>query len=156
MNNVIIIELEDESATGQWAAQMSGCVQPPCVIGLSGELGVGKTTLIRALLRALGITGAIKSPTYALVETYDCQNWQVHHFDLYRIAHEEELAFIGFRDYVTDNAVCFIEWPSKTQTAMAVLDVLIDMTIKENGRMMTISAKTERGEAFIHCLRGQR
>lgn len=155
MNNVIIIELDDEAATEQWASNISHCVKPPCVIGLSGELGAGKTTLVRALLRALGIKGAIKSPTYALVESYDCQDWQIHHFDLYRIAHEDELGLIGFRDYLTDDAVCCIEWPSKTQAAMDVLDAEIDISFKEKGRVVTVTAKTKRGDSFVQCLRGQ-
>lgn len=155
MNNVIIIELENEAATEHWANSISPCLMPPCVIGLSGALGAGKTTLVRSMLRALGIKGAIKSPTYALVESYDCDDWQIHHFDLYRIAHEDELALIGFRDYLTEDAVCCIEWPSNTQAAIAVLDVLIDITFKENGRMVTVTAKTKRGDDFVHCLRGQ-
>lgn len=155
MNNVIIVELDNEVVSEQWAHKISRCLKAPCVMGFSGDLGAGKTTLVRALLRALGITGPIKSPTYALVESYDCHNWHIHHFDLYRIAHEDELGLIGFRDYLTNNAVCCIEWPSKSQIAMNVLDVLIEIAFKENGRVVTVTAKTKCGETFIHCLRGQ-
>ncbi len=154
MNNAIIVELDNETASEQWAHKICQCLKPPCVIGFSGDLGAGKTTLVRALLRALGITGPIKSPTYALVESYDWQSWQIHHFDLYRIAHEEELSLIGFRDYLTKNAVCCIEWPSKTHTAMSVLDVLIEIAIKEKGRMVTITANSNCGQSFLRCVRG--
>lgn len=94
-------------------AALARAVTPPAVITLTGPLGVGKTTLVRGFLRALGHDGPIRSPTYTLIESYPVDGWWVHHLDLYRIADPDELELIGIRDLATPDAVWLVEWPER-------------------------------------------
>ena len=103
-------ELIDSEATEKFGAKLWEKLPKKALIFLHGDLGAGKTTLVRGLLRAAGVTGAIKSPTYALVEEYSVENRKIFHFDLYRLADAEELEWIGIDDYLNQNALCLIEW----------------------------------------------
>lgn len=83
------------------------------VVYLSGDLGTGKTTLVRGLLRALGFAGRVKSPSYGLVESYEVGGLDIHHLDLYRLGHGEEILYLGLEDLLGDNSLVLIEWPER-------------------------------------------
>ncbi len=145
----ILIDLPDEQATEITAQQFAGVVSIPLVIGLMGEIGAGKTTFLRAMFRAIGIKGAIKSPTYALVESYTLKDLQIHHFDLYRIHDEAELEFIGFRDYFMTPALCCIEWPLPVEKGQDYLDILLQFSTKGMGRLLQLNPVSPRGVQVV-------
>ncbi len=109
------------------------------VVFLVGDLGAGKTTLVRGFLRGLGYTGVVKSPTYNLVESYTINGLNVFHFDLYRLMGAEELEYMGIRDYLNAESICFIEWPEKGEGLLPSPDVRIDINIKGSERELLIS-----------------
>lgn len=148
------IYLPDEAATMALAEKVSVCLTFPFVLTLSGEIGAGKTCFIRALLRALGVEGSIKSPTFSLVESYTRQDLQIHHFDLYRIQEELELDYIGFRDYFTDHSFSCIEWPEKAPNRLDMVDMNGILTLSGDGRIMTLNALTLKGKQVLSCLEG--
>jgi tRNA threonylcarbamoyladenosine biosynthesis protein TsaE len=146
--------LVDEKASQDLGKRLASCIEPPLVLTFSGELGAGKTTIIRALLQALGVGMAVKSPTFSLVESYSCNNMQVHHFDLYRITHPEELDYIGFRDYFSEESLCCIEWPSNAEKALPAVDLSVQLTRSGMGRSAQLQAQSLAGEAVLHCILG--
>ena len=117
--------LKNEQATQDFANQLVAFCHPPLLITLAGELGSGKTTLVRYLLRQLGESGAIKSPTYSLVEDYQINDKKIFHVDLYRLSDPEELELIGWRDYLSENAIWLIEWPEKAEDFLPPIDLLV-------------------------------
>ena len=119
------------------------------VIYLRGDLGAGKTTLARGVLRALGVTDHVKSPTYTLVEPYIISSLYLYHFDFYRLKHPDEWVDAGFREYFNDNAVCLVEWPEKAGEHLPAADVTVDLTVDGDVRNATLSASTEAGR---NCL----
>lgn len=130
--------LADTSATEQFGAELWADLPKPAVVFLQGDLGAGKTTLVRAYLRAGGFTGAVKSPTYTLVEEYTINHSKIFHFDLYRLAEPEELEWIGIRDYFDSASVCFIEWPDKGKGFLPEPDYIISLHPEGNGRRLNI------------------
>ncbi|MCX7115070.1 MAG: tRNA (adenosine(37)-N6)-threonylcarbamoyltransferase complex ATPase subunit type 1 TsaE [Gammaproteobacteria bacterium] len=143
--------LADSQATEQWAAQLAPCLNAPFVLTLRGEIGAGKTTFVRALLRQLGYQAAVKSPTFSIVETYVLPSvpWVFHHFDLYRIL-EDDLDVIGFRDYFTEDAVCCIEWPERAGRSIGLVDLDVLFDIDGEGRLARLSAETSKGHHLIN------
>jgi tRNA threonylcarbamoyladenosine biosynthesis protein TsaE len=130
--------LTDNDATEQFGAKLWKLLPKKSLIFLHGDLGVGKTTLVRGLLRAAGVTGTIKSPTYALIEEYSVVNRKIFHFDLYRLADPEELEWIGIDDYLNENALCFIEWSCKGAGILPKANVNISLSYQDNGRLVQI------------------
>ena len=105
--------LQNTEETEHFGAELFQSLTPKSVVFLHGELGAGKTTLVRGYLRAAGYTGTVKSPTYNLVEEYTVAGHKLFHFDLYRLNDPEELEWIGINDYFNQDSICFIEWPDK-------------------------------------------
>lgn len=118
--------LPDEAATIALGGELASALSPGLVIWLNGDLGAGKTTLTRAMLRALGYAEAVKSPTYALVEVYAVSNLYLHHFDFYRFNEPEEFEDAGLGEYFQKNAVCLIEWPEKAIPYVPAPDLVAD------------------------------
>ncbi len=124
-------------------------VEPGTVIYLHGPVGAGKTTLVRAFLKAAGFGGKVKSPTFTLVETYVTARFPVAHFDLYRLADPEELEWIGLRDYLQADPVCFIEWPERGEGFLPLPDLVIRLQPEGKGRQLEVWASSPRGEQIL-------
>lgn len=138
MGKLMQMYLQSTEATEQFGAQLFNSQMSKGVIFLQGDLGVGKTTLVRGFLRAAGYSGVVKSPTYTLVEEYLIGGRKVFHFDLYRVVEPEELEWVGIRDYFNQDAICFIEWPENGEGFLPESDAVI--TLETNGvrRILTL------------------
>jgi tRNA threonylcarbamoyladenosine biosynthesis protein TsaE len=122
------------------------------LITLSGDLGAGKTTLIRGILRGLGHQQSVKSPTFTLVEPYAIGDLRIYHFDLYRLNDPEELEFIGAREYFANSDLCLIEWPEKGQGFLPPPDISVIIHKVKQGRNVRIELKSDRGAALADAL----
>lgn len=123
------------------------------VITLRGDLGTGKTTLVRGALEAAGVEGAIRSPTYTLIELYPLAEFSVAHFDLYRLGDPEELEFLGFRDYLNAATLCLIEWPERAADMLQTADVEIAIDYDAAGRDVRITGFTEWGRSVAAAVK---
>lgn len=130
--------LPSREATEQFGGSLLQTLPAKCLVFLHGDLGAGKTTLVRGFLRAAGHTGTVKSPTYNLVEEYHLAGKTIYHFDLYRLKDPEELEWIGINEYLSQEAICFIEWPEQGQNYLPKPDVSITLTTQREGRWLEI------------------
>ncbi|WP_158773206.1 tRNA (adenosine(37)-N6)-threonylcarbamoyltransferase complex ATPase subunit type 1 TsaE [Cobetia sp. L2A1] len=151
------IFLSDENAQVAFGSQLGDVFAGHGLVFMEGELGAGKTTLTRGVLRAYGHLGAVKSPTYTLIEPYvlpraDGGEWHVNHFDLYRLADPEELEFIGGRDLLADDSLALIEWPSCGKGFLPAPDLRVMLTVLDEGREAELTAHTPRGERWLVTL----
>jgi len=145
--------LPDEEASLAFGAELARMIPSGLQIGLHGDLGAGKTTLVRGLLRALGHAGPVRSPTYTLVETYSLPEAPpVHHFDLYRLADPEELEYLGARDRLGGNETCLVEWPQRGAGFLPPLDLEIFLAHRPPGRTVRVLGHGERGLAVVRRL----
>lgn len=119
---------------------------------LSGNLAAGKTTLARGFLRARGHAGAVKSPTFTLVESYELNGRRIHHFDLYRISDPEELDYIGLDEYFDPGADCLVEWPERGAGVLPAPDLEVALDIAAEGRVARFEALTERGQKLLEMI----
>ena len=133
------IELVNSEETEQLGSALLHALPNKCLLFLYGDLGAGKTTLVRGLLRAAGYVGTVKSPTYSLVEEYRLIERSVFHFDLYRLKDPEELEWMGIQDYLQQPALCCVEWPQMGEGYLPAADVEVHLNHQTDGRMIEIN-----------------
>ncbi|MDR0578894.1 MAG: tRNA (adenosine(37)-N6)-threonylcarbamoyltransferase complex ATPase subunit type 1 TsaE [Candidatus Accumulibacter sp.] len=148
-------ELPDEAATLALGRALAPSLEAGMVVWLSGDLGAGKTTLVRGLLTALGCAGPVKSPTYTLVEVYVVSSLYLYHFDFYRFTYPEEFIDAGLGEYFRDDAVCLVEWPEKAAGFVPPADLALCLRFPDgaprSGRIVELLARSGRGR---RCLNG--
>lgn len=147
--------LKNEAETGDLGRELAQGVVASgrgLVIFLEGDLGMGKTTLSRGVIRGLGHSGAVKSPTYTLVEPYEEVQPPAYHFDLYRLANPEELEYMGIRDYLNGESLCLIEWPERGAGVLPEPDLEIRLEAKDGGRSLVLAARSEAGAGLLKQL----
>jgi len=149
------LDLPDEEATAMLGRELAPLLKPGMVVWLDGELGAGKTTLTRALLRALGHKGPVKSPTYTLVEVYVVSSIYWYHFDFYRFNHPEEFEDAGLGEYFRNDAVCLVEWPEKAAGHVPPPDVALVFRFAGDGRQLELVAASEKGKACLNALQSR-
>ena len=155
--------LSDDAATERLGGLVHEVVAPSSnrwVVFLRGELGAGKTTLVRGLMRGFGYNGAVKSPTFTLVEPYESDEYHVYHFDLYRLADPEELEFVGLEDYLaadlTSTTLVLIEWPERGGASLPCPDIEIDLEVTGPARRARLTGRSVKGVEAVGVILGQR
>lgn len=141
-------QLADAAATEYLGAQLAGSVTPSLVY-LIGELGAGKTTLVRGFLHALGYSGKVRSPTYTLVEPYACECCTVFHLDLYRLADAEELEWLGLRDMLSESALLMVEWPERGNGVLPPADLTVYIEYSGAGRVARLVPASKAGKQLL-------
>ena len=146
--------LPDEAATLALGNLLAQVLEPGLFVALSGNLGSGKTTFARGILRGLGYQGKVKSPTYTLVEPYNLSKLDLYHFDFYRLNDPREWLDAGFRDHFEPRNICLVEWPERVGDLLPVPDLKISLSIERDGRQIRIAAETEHGKRCLNRLPG--
>jgi tRNA threonylcarbamoyladenosine biosynthesis protein TsaE len=144
--------LADEAATLALGADLARTLAPGLNIYLHGDLGAGKTTLVRGVLRGLGYAGRVKSPTYTLVELYEISRLYLYHFDFYRLEHEQDWLHAGFGDYFGAGAICFVEWPENAGGTLPPADLEIHLALAGDGREAMLCAASAAGRQCLSAL----
>ena len=145
--------MPDAEATAALGAALAAGAAPGRALHLRGDLGAGKTTLVRGLLRALGHAGRVKSPTYTLVEPYSLPSLHFYHFDFYRFKDRSEWSSSGFRDYFNPQAFCVVEWPEKAGDLLGPPDLDVLLQFSSEGRTARLEARSEAGRSWLSSLR---
>ena len=141
--------LADAAATESLGHSLAPAMEKGLVIWLSGDLGAGKTTLTRGLLRALGHTGSVKSPTYTLIEPYTISRITLYHFDFYRFTHPDEFLDAGLEEYFQGDGACLVEWADKALPYVPQPDVEIQLLVEGDGRRARIVSRSPRGRTCL-------
>jgi tRNA threonylcarbamoyladenosine biosynthesis protein TsaE len=151
---VVTVDLPDEAATLALGASLATALKPGMVVYLRGDLGAGKTTLVRGLLRALGYAGRVKSPTYTLLESYVLSKFTLQHYDLYRMIDPREWLDAGFRDDCNPGTLCLVEWPEKAAGLLPRPDLEIRLRMAGEGRTAQLRALSPAGRKEMHAWHG--
>lgn len=144
--------LPDEAATLAFGSRLALALEPGLYVALSGNLGSGKTTLTRGILRGLGYQGKVKSPTYTLVELYNLSKLDLYHFDFYRFNDPQEWLDAGFRDHFEPRNICLVEWPERAGGLLPPADLKIALNEEGGGRRARTAAETEHGKRCLDRL----
>jgi tRNA threonylcarbamoyladenosine biosynthesis protein TsaE len=147
-----VFELPDEAATLRLGGMLAPLLQPGMVVFLEGDLGAGKTCFSRAVIRALGHTGPVKSPTYSLVEVYVVSSLYLYHFDFYRFEAHEEFLDAGFSEYFNENAICLVEWPDRAERCLPSPDLRLRIHHAGLGRFVEALANSSQGAQCLKAL----
>jgi len=159
--STIALHLTDEAATSTLGAALAEAIRAISQdieasglhVAVAGELGSGKTTLVRATLRRLGVSGAVKSPSFALLEPYEVSRLHLYHFDFYRFKNPHEFVESGFSELFRPGSICLVEWPERAGEYLPVADLSIRLTVLESGRSAVVGAKTTIGERCLEQIR---
>jgi len=146
------LHLRGEEAQVAFGGRLAAHLEAPCVIYLEGDLGTGKTTLVRGVLRGLGYRGSVRSPTYTLIEPYELGGFRVFHLDLYRLGDPEELEYLGLRDLLDEDSILLVEWPERGAGALPPADLLIRIAHSPPGRALEICPTGCIGERIAEVL----
>lgn len=149
----LTLELPGEQATVQLAVALARAGGESLVVYLSGPLGAGKSTLARAWLRELGVTGPIKSPTYTLLESYPLDDALAMHLDLYRLAGDSELEYLGLREMWEAARLVLIEWPEKVTAGLPLPDMEITLEVLDGARRVCLRALSGTGRKLLQALK---
>jgi len=143
------LRIADAAAMQRLGAALAAAARPGARLYLSGDLGAGKTTLVRGFLQGRGYRGTVKSPTYTLVESYPLAGALVHHFDLYRLAGADELELIGARDYFDASAICLVEWPEHGAPLLPRADLTLTIQLAGRARRVHLHPASGTGHALL-------
>jgi tRNA threonylcarbamoyladenosine biosynthesis protein TsaE len=146
--------LPDPEAQLDFGARLAAHLPPRLIVYLEGDLGTGKTTLTRGVLAGLGHRGAVRSPTYTLLEPYEIGARRLYHLDLYRLGDPQELEYLGLRDLLAEDAVWMVEWPERGLGMLPPPDLVIAIEYAPDGRRLLLSARTGSGESVLAALAG--
>jgi tRNA threonylcarbamoyladenosine biosynthesis protein TsaE len=146
------LNLPDAVASEALGVALAAGVAPGRVLHLRGDLGSGKTTVVRGVLRALGHDGKVKSPTYTLVEPYGLSRLHLYHFDFYRLKDAAEWESSGFREYFGPHAACLVEWPERVGAALGTPDLELQLDFAPVGRRARLASRSPAGEAWLSSL----
>ncbi|HEY3432397.1 MAG TPA: tRNA (adenosine(37)-N6)-threonylcarbamoyltransferase complex ATPase subunit type 1 TsaE [Rhodocyclaceae bacterium] len=152
-DNRVNVDLPDEAETLALGACLSQALLPGDVVTLEGDLGAGKTTLVRGLLQGLGYQGKVKSPTYTLVEPHAVSGLNLYHFDFYRLNQPEEYLEAGLDEYFAGQGICLVEWPDKAAPYLPEPNLRVELAVSGNGRLARVSALDQRGRTCLTSLR---
>jgi tRNA threonylcarbamoyladenosine biosynthesis protein TsaE len=142
-------EIAGEQAQEAFGGRLAAGLRAPCVIYLSGDLGTGKTTLVRGILRGLGHRGAVRSPTYTLLEPYALAGFRLFHLDLYRLGDPEELEYLGIRDLLEGDSVLLVEWPERGAGVLPTADLEVRLDHADAGRVLNLTPLTDTGAGLL-------
>lgn len=144
--------VQDEAGMLALGGRLARACHAAAVIYLHGQLGAGKTTLVRGFMRAMGYNGAVKSPTYTLIEPYEVADWRLYHLDLYRVEDAAELAYLGLRELHEGRAVMLVEWPERGEGFLPPPDLVVEIEYAVAGRQLLLKPLTTVGEVLTASL----
>lgn len=150
--NRLKLWLADDAASRELGTALAAGLAPGLHVWLQGELGSGKTTIVRAALRALGVAGTLRSPTYTLVELYSISRLHLYHLDLYRVEFPEEVLDAGLDETLRGEGICLVEWPEKAAGLLPPADLVLRLRVEAQGRCALVEARGAKGAKCLAAL----